>query len=222
MTQTSDTAGTRDEGLAERETDLPPEPQPGARPSNVSSNGLIACPACEKPVTESFARFCASCGYRFRQSSLDEERAEFDPLVGRTVADRYRIESVLGRGGMGVVYKVEHTRIGKLMAMKLLHGDLARDREVVQRFRREAESVSKLDHANTVQVFDFGQAEGMTFLVMELLGGKDLGRHPARRRHHLLRQRRTHRFASLRLASASARQGHRASRSEAREHPHPR
>jgi serine/threonine-protein kinase len=169
MTQAPDMA----EGLAERETDLPPEPV--ARPSNVSSNGLIACPACEKPVTESFARFCASCGYRFRQSSLDEERAEFDPLVGRTVADRYRIESVLGRGGMGVVYKVEHTRIGKLMAMKLLHGDLARDREVVQRFRREAESVSKLDHANTVQVFDFGQAEGMTFLVMELLGGKDLG-----------------------------------------------
>lgn len=163
------------EALADRETDLPAAPD-ATRPSNSSSNGLIACPACEKPVTESFARFCASCGYRFRQSEgLEEERAEFDPLVGRTVADRYRIESVLGRGGMGVVYKVEHTRIGKLMAMKLLHGDLARDREVVQRFRREAESVSKLDHANTVQVFDFGQAEGMSFLVMELLGGKDLG-----------------------------------------------
>ena len=160
--------------LAERETELPAAPT-SSRGSNTSSNGLIACPACEKPVTESFARFCASCGYRFRQSSLDDERAEFDPLVGRTVADRYRIEAVLGRGGMGVVYKVEHTRIGKLMAMKLLHGDLARDREVMQRFRREAESVSKLDHANTVQVFDFGQAEGMTFLVMELLGGKDLG-----------------------------------------------
>ena len=161
--------------LADRETDLPAATD-SMRPSSSSSNGLIACPACEKPVTESFARFCASCGYRFRQSQgLEEERNEFDPLVGRTVADRYRIESVLGRGGMGVVYKVEHTRIGKLMAMKLLHGDLARDREVVQRFRREAESVSKLDHANTVQVFDFGQAEGMTFLVMELLGGKDLG-----------------------------------------------
>ncbi len=158
--------------LAERETDLPAAP---SEPRNSSSNGLIACPACEKPVTESFARFCAACGYRFRQSGLEEDRAEADPLVGRTVAERYRIEAVLGRGGMGVVYKVEHTRIGKLMAMKLLHGDLARDREVVQRFRREAESVSKLDHANTVQVFDFGQAEGMTFLVMELLGGKDLG-----------------------------------------------
>jgi serine/threonine-protein kinase len=76
---------------------------------------------------------------------------------------------------MGVVYRVEHTRIGKAMAMKLLHGDLARDREVARRFRREAEAVSKLDHPNTVAIFDFGHAEGMSFLVMELLGGRDLG-----------------------------------------------
>jgi serine/threonine-protein kinase len=56
-----------------------------------------------------------------------------------------------------------------------MHGELARDKEVVRRFRREAEAVSKLDHHNTVQVFDFGRAEGMTYLVMELLPGRDLG-----------------------------------------------
>jgi len=138
----------------------------------------LACPACERLVAEPNARFCAACGHRFASPSLEriEERSTAaDPLVGRTLADRYRIEEVIGRGGMGVVYRIEHTRIGKAMAMKLLHGDLARDREVVRRFRREAEAVSKLDHPNTVQVFDFGQSEGMTYLIMELLGGEDLG-----------------------------------------------
>ena len=150
-----------------------------ADPSAWSGEGPpLACPACERPVAERNARFCAACGHRFMSPSLErvEERAtNADPLVGRTLADRYLIEEVIGRGGMGVVYRIEHTRIGKAMAMKLLHGDLARDREVVRRFRREAETVSKLDHPNTVQIFDFGQSEGMTFLVMELLGGEDLG-----------------------------------------------
>ena len=153
----------------------PPPPDPSAYGME---GPPLACPACERPVAEANARFCAACGHRFASPSLEriEERSTAaDPLVGRTLADRYRIEEVIGRGGMGVVYRIEHTRIGKAMAMKLLHGDLARDREVVRRFRREAETVSKLDHPNTVQIFDFGQSEGMTFLVMELLGGEDLG-----------------------------------------------
>lgn len=151
---------------------------PGTRATQPPDDSLIACPACQRPVVERHARFCAGCGHRFASPSIErfEERtAAADPLVGRTLADRYRIEEVIGRGGMGVVYRVEHVRIGKAMAMKLLHGDLARDRDVVRRFRREAETVSKLDHPNTVQIFDFGQAEGLTYLVMELLGGEDLG-----------------------------------------------
>ena len=76
---------------------------------------------------------------------------------------------------MGVVYKVEHVHIGKLMAMKLLHGELARDRDTQKRFRREAEAVSHLSHHNTVQIFDFGRDEGLMFLVMEYVDGRDLG-----------------------------------------------
>ena len=98
-----------------------------------------------------------------------------DPLLGQVIAERYRIEELIGRGGMGVVYRVEHVRIGKVMAMKLLHGALARDKHVVKRFKREAEAVSRLDHPNTVQVFDFGQSDGMMYLVMEFLSGRDLG-----------------------------------------------
>jgi serine/threonine-protein kinase len=99
-----------------------------------------------------------------------------DPLIGVVVAERYRILEPLGRGGMGIVYKVEHTRIGKLLAMKLLTGELSRNPEVVRRFKHEALTSSKLSSPNTVQVFDFGVSDGLTYLVMELVAGEDLGR----------------------------------------------
>jgi serine/threonine-protein kinase len=99
-----------------------------------------------------------------------------DPLIGRTIADRYRILEQIGRGGMGVVYRVEHARIGKLMALKLLSGELTRDGVQVARFKREALMASRLSHPNTVQVFDFGNADGLVYLAMEYLRGEDLGR----------------------------------------------
>lgn len=133
-----------------------------------------ACPACAR-VNPSDARFCSACGTRLGAMRERSGLHAADPLLGRVIAERYRIERLLGRGGMGVVYRVEHVRIGKVMAMKLLHGALARDKDLVKRFKREGEAVSKLDHPNTVQVFDFGQSEGMMFLVMEYLSGRDLG-----------------------------------------------
>ncbi len=99
-----------------------------------------------------------------------------DPLIGVVVADRYRIVEGLGRGGMGIVYKVEHKQIGKLLAMKLLTGELSRNPEVVRRFKHEALTSSRLSNPNTVQVFDFGVSDGLTYLVMELVAGEDLGR----------------------------------------------
>ena len=98
-----------------------------------------------------------------------------DPLIGLVVAERYRILDLLGRGGMGVVYRVEHVRIGKLLAMKLLAGELSRNPEAVRRFKHEAQTASRLSSPNTVQVFDFGVADGLTYLVMELVSGEDLG-----------------------------------------------
>jgi tRNA A-37 threonylcarbamoyl transferase component Bud32 len=94
--------------------------------------------------------------------------------LGKVVDGRYRVIEVVGRGGMGVVYKVEHLRMGKIAAMKVLHRDLAQDPEVVQRFEREASAVSRLNHPNTVQVFDFGTAQGALYLIMEYVRGQDL------------------------------------------------
>jgi eukaryotic-like serine/threonine-protein kinase len=96
--------------------------------------------------------------------------------LGKVVDGRYRVREVIGRGGMGVVYRVEHLRMGKVAAMKVLHRDLAEDADVVERFEREAAAISKLHHPHTVQVFDFGTANGALYLIMEYVRGVDLAR----------------------------------------------
>ena len=97
-----------------------------------------------------------------------------DPWINRTIDNRYQILEKIGRGGMGVVYKVEHTQMGKVAALKLLHSNLARDKDLTKRFQREATSISRLNHPNIVQVFDFGRVDDSMFLVMEYLPGEDL------------------------------------------------
>jgi eukaryotic-like serine/threonine-protein kinase len=105
-----------------------------------------------------------------------EEDELADPLIGLVVADRYRIVERVGRGGMGIVYRVEHVRIGKVLAMKLLAGELSANKEIVRRFKLEALTVSKLSCPHTVQVFDYGVWNHLTYLVMELVAGHDLSR----------------------------------------------
>ena len=100
---------------------------------------------------------------------------QYHSWIGAVVEGRYKVLEIIGRGGMGEVYKVEHVRMGKIAAMKLLHEELAREHEIVARFQREAKAVSKLSHPHTVQVFDFGEHEGSLFLVMEYVRGEDLG-----------------------------------------------
>lgn len=100
--------------------------------------------------------------------------------VGRLVAERYRLDELLGRGGYGSVYKGWDTHVGRDVAVKLLDlGDGTRTREQIvelrERFRREAQAAQKINHRGVVKVFDFGvPEEGESFLVMELLSGRDL------------------------------------------------
>jgi len=130
------------------------------------------CTKCHVGSEPSF-NFCPFCGTDFsgRFTGLPTR----DPLIGAVVADRYRLLAKLGVGGMGTVYKVEHVRMGKVMAMKLLHGDLSRDENMVRRFTREARAISRMRGRHSVQVFDFGCADGLFYIVMEYLQGKDLG-----------------------------------------------
>ncbi|HEY5923078.1 MAG TPA: serine/threonine-protein kinase [Kofleriaceae bacterium] len=108
---------------------------------------------------------------------LNEDRRLTDSnqaWLGKIVDGRYRVLEVIGRGGMGVVYRVEHLRMGKIAAMKVLHRDLASDPDVINRFEREAAAISKLHHPHTVQVFDFGTAGDALYLIMEYVRGVDL------------------------------------------------
>jgi serine/threonine-protein kinase len=101
--------------------------------------------------------------------------------IGSVLDGRYRIDAVLGTGGMGRVYRAEHTKIGKVVAIKVLHADLGRNREAAQRFQREAMASGRLDHPNIVGVSDFGVFDdGACYLVMEVLEGESLGDRLAR------------------------------------------
>lgn len=96
-----------------------------------------------------------------------------DLLVGRTLGP-YEIQAQLGAGGMGIVYRALHRRLGQYRAVKVLPGNLAADPALVMRFEREARLAAELDHPNIVRVFDVGDDNGMHYLVMALLSGRSL------------------------------------------------
>jgi serine/threonine protein kinase len=100
----------------------------------------------------------------------------FDPsqLVGQVLDSRYRIERLLGQGGMGIVFRARHVRLERWFAIKLLHPRLRSDVKVVRRFAREAELAGKLDHPNVVGVLDISELDGLPYLVMDLAPGKRL------------------------------------------------
>ncbi|MDD5307798.1 MAG: serine/threonine-protein kinase [Deltaproteobacteria bacterium] len=133
---------------------------------------MVDCPRCRTSY-EGNVTFCGVCGTRL-PGACPAIAPPADPLVGLVIDGRYRIIDLVGRGGMGAVYRAEHVKMGKIMAVKLLHGELSQDQDLVRRFRREAETVSRLTHINTVSVFDFGTHNGMMFLVMEFIDGRDL------------------------------------------------
>jgi eukaryotic-like serine/threonine-protein kinase len=96
-------------------------------------------------------------------------------LIGQTISDRYKIERLLGEGGMGAVYQAEHTLMRKRMAIKVLHPEMTRLPEVVARFEREAMAAAHIDHPHVVTATDFGKLEdGSFFLALEFVEGKSL------------------------------------------------
>src|SRR5215471_13098515 len=124
---------------------------------------------------------CPVCGKEYSDTStlcpLDAAVLERtgDPLLGQTLAAKYRIEKLIKRGGMGAVYEGTHVLIDKTVAVKVLRPALALDDDVVRRFSREAKAASRISHPHAVSVTDFGESEnGVVFLVMEYLDGRTL------------------------------------------------
>jgi DNA-binding NarL/FixJ family response regulator/tRNA A-37 threonylcarbamoyl transferase component Bud32 len=128
---------------------------------------LRRCSSCQRDLHRGF-EICP-----FDGSPLQD--AVKDTLIGRTFADRYEIISVIGRGGMSIVYKAKHKFMKRLVAIKILHPHLVMDLNNLKRFRLEAEAASALAHENIIRIYDFGlSADGEAFLVMDYLDGLSL------------------------------------------------
>jgi len=105
--------------------------------------------------------------------ALDEP--DGSELLGTVIADRYQIEAVLGRGGMGLVYRAAHLGLRRQVAVKVLHPSLVSSTDVRNRFEREAFAAGKIDHPNCINVMDSGKLpDGTRYLAMELLDGRPL------------------------------------------------
>ncbi|HEX7297154.1 MAG TPA: serine/threonine-protein kinase, partial [Pyrinomonadaceae bacterium] len=124
------------------------------------------CPKCgiEYPDTNTL---CPSDGVALETTT--------DPVLGKTLIGKYRVDEKLSEGGMGAVYRGTHVLMDKTVAIKVLRPSLAADEKIVARFSREARAASKISHPNALAVTDIGEDEdGIVFLVMEFLDGKTL------------------------------------------------
>ncbi len=110
-------------------------------------------------------------------TDTDALQAELRGLLGTQISGRYRIDALIGVGGMGAVFRARHMLLDRDVAIKVLHPELTKDSEIAARFDREARSASRLDHPNCLQVTDSGtidESGGAKFLVMQLLEGEEL------------------------------------------------
>src|SRR5437763_17220682 len=109
------------------------------------------------------------------------KRPAKDPLLGKVVAGRYRLEARLGEGGMGVVYRARHVLIDRVVALKLIRPDLRGETHLRAWMLREARAANRVDHAHIIDIHDIGETEeGELYLVMEYLVGTSLSSELAR------------------------------------------
>ncbi|HEX7957800.1 MAG TPA: serine/threonine-protein kinase [Pyrinomonadaceae bacterium] len=152
------------------------------------------CPACSNAVAENIL-VCPSCGAALsgtqptvrqppprehhapRKSSHSisaSSRGEGHFIAGTVLDERYRILGLLGRGGMGEVYKAEDLKLNQTVALKFLPENFARDEDALERFYGEVRTARQVSHPNVCRVFDVGEVEGAHFLSMEFIDGDDL------------------------------------------------
>ncbi len=108
--------------------------------------------------------------------SFDDSNALFHNLIGKKIEGKYEVQSILGEGGMAIVYKAYHTKMERLVVIKVMQGWLLSNKNAVERFERESKMTAKLAHPNIVTVFDYGVLNAKEpYLVMEYIKGESLG-----------------------------------------------
>jgi len=125
-------------------------------------------------------KICPACSLKYPDTEPrcfvdgSELQAMADPRIGSLLAGRYQLESQLGEGGMAVVYRARSALVDRPVAVKVMNASLVRDASLKERFRREAKTSAALAHPNIVEILDYGEDEGVPYLVMELLDGMSL------------------------------------------------
>src|SRR6185503_19574873 len=147
----------------------------------------MRCQSCQNLLADD-AQFCGTCGLPTSRhpsdaaTQINEPRItnspRDDPRVGLILDSKYKLIESLGQGGMGSVFRAQRLHIGDEVAVKLLHQDLVREKQALDRFRREARTAAMIRHPNVVSIHDFNDGTGETseaYIVMELVRGVSLG-----------------------------------------------
>ncbi len=154
----------------------------------------MRCQSCQSLLDDD-AQFCGTCGLPTSRHSSDAatqidaketnanepritDAPRDDARVGLTLDGKYKLIASLGQGGMGSVFRAQRLHIGDEVAVKLLHHDLVREKQALERFRREAQTAAMIRHPNVVSIYDFNDGTGETseaYIVMELVRGVSLG-----------------------------------------------
>src|SRR6185369_12287184 len=124
------------------------------------------CLKCENSFSD-FTDVCPNDGTALSDFDVNS-------IVGQTLDGKYLMESLLGMGGMGAVFRARHTFINNEVAIKIIHPKMAVSNDVVERFLREARAAAMIDHPNAIKVTDFGRDSDMLYLVMEFIQGRSL------------------------------------------------
>jgi len=149
-----------------------------------------SCPECGAPIpADSPATFCTACLLRAGLHGESRVDSRYDPTKIARSGDEYESPTVeelarllpqleilreLGEGGMGAVYQARQPGLDRMVAVKVMSPGISKDPTFAERFAREARALAKLNHPNIVSVFDFGQAEGLYYIVMDYVDGQDL------------------------------------------------
>ncbi len=140
------------------------------------SNGAVACHRCHTPVPEN-SRFCSACGADVSGGGGATSTSSIDVMqqrLQRAVEGKYRLERLVGKGGMGAVFLAHDLTLEREVAIKVLPPDVAQDEQVVRRFQQEAKTAAKLDHPNIIPIYRVESEGGLNYFVMKYISGTSL------------------------------------------------
>src|ERR1700674_2317840 len=154
-------------------------------------DGIISCTACSTPLpasdrTLTITPITTPGAQVVSDRTLDNvsgwsvpnaagpARSSSSLELGRVLGNRYEILQMLGEGGMGTVYKARDREVDRLIALKVIRPELAQNADALHRFKQELVLARQVTHRNVIRIFDLGEADGMKFITMEYIEGRDL------------------------------------------------